>query len=463
MKQRFKRFFALATAVCCLCPCIAANVFAQETNIVRFDEVCNKQEVGSVPNGEITISVVPSKDTLNVGEEFYVDFILENNPGFSAYGFTVDYDSDVIVPVKGNTGEMDSISQVKYGNGKAAVDSDGINNGIDVSSDKKSFAYTNFLLNNGDVDVTSDNGILFRVNFKTVGNGTSKIDLSDRLGVVLCDDIGDNFIVYIKNASVSVSGGEDRTETTTASSNNNDSDDNNDDNRNTEITSDSESDTETTTESESKDEETQLQAESNTDSEETTKIKVNIPKDMSDAKNFNDTDEVPWAVQSINRLSSLGIINGVDDMTFNPKAYTYRADFVIVISRLLGLDTDASNTFSDVEDSAYYAKAVSMASSLDLVKGSGGMFMPKNNITRQDVMVILSRVLEKAGKANKSDENVLNGFSDREDISPYAVSAVSDLVGMGIVNGDNNGRLNPKGYINRAEMAVIINKVYDVL
>ena len=159
----------------------------------------------------------------------------------------------------------------------------------------------------------------------------------------------------------------------------------------------------------------------------------------------------------------MGIINGVDNVTFNPKAYTYRSDFVLVITRLLGLDGKGENTFSDVADSAYYADAVSLASKFDIVKGSDGKFMPRNNITRQDVMVILSRVLEKAGKLQKGDSSVLNGFGDSSNISNYAKNSVADLVSMGIVKGDNNNMINPKGYINRAEMAVLIDRVYDVL
>lgn len=461
MKQSIKRFFALATAVFCLCPYMnISNVLAESSGVVYFDENGDSSEVSGARDSAVTISVVPSKDSVNVGDDFYVDFIIKNNTGFAAFGFTVGFDTNIILPVKGNESEMDSVAQVTYAGGRAAVDTNGINSAIDISEYKKPFFYTNFLLEAGDIATTDDNGILFRVNFKAVGKGTANIELYDRLGTILCDNYGENIPTYVENASISVTAGSSDT-------------DENEDNTVTTETADKESTisdddinnmktTEDDTDSEDVTESTSNEVQTNKIDDENG-FKINLPKDMLQVKSFYDTEDVPWAEGSINKLSSLGIINGVADGIFNSKAYTYRADFVIVISRLLGLDADFDNTFSDVENSAYYAKAVSMASGIGIVKGSDGMFMPKNNITRQDVMVILSRVLDMAGKNNKASESVLRGFADKEDISPYAVSAVSDLVNLGIVNGDDNGRLNPKGFINRAEMAVIIDKVYDVL
>ena len=53
----------------------------------------------------------------------------------------------------------------------------------------------------------------------------------------------------------------------------------------------------------------------------------------------------------------------------------------------------------------------------------------------------------------------LNRFSDGSATSSYAQGSVAALVQAGVIQGDNNGRLNPKGSLTRAEMAVILHRV----
>lgn len=458
MKLSVKRITAFIAAICCGVS-FCFTVFGQDAGMLYFDEYGDQNSVSSIPSGAVKISVVPSKDKLNVGDEFYVDFVLENNPGFSAFGFTVAFDDTVIEPFKSDVGEASDAVEVKYNGNINAVSVDGINEAIDISEAKSPFVYTNFLYSGGDVGTSNDNGILFRVKFRAISSGTSEINLSDRLNVILSTFEGENILTYVQNASVTVEGQaaqktessdtEDNTETTTSKSDETETEE-----------------TETQDEIETE-EETEKIADDNNKKENTTvttnEFTIKLPTASLGAKEFTDMDGAVWAKDAVLRLSSLGIITGVDDNTFNPKANTSRADFVVVISRLLGLDADMENVFSDVDSGAYYEKAVSRANGFDLVQGFDGKFMPKNNITRQDAMVILSRILEKAGKAKDTDENVLNGFVDKNDISSYAVLPVARLVEAGVVNGDDNKRLNPKGFITRAEMAVIIDKVYDIL
>ena len=99
-----------------------------------------------------------------------------------------------------------------------------------------------------------------------------------------------------------------------------------------------------------------------------------------------------------------------------------------------------------------------------LVSGmSGEEFKPKANITRQEVAAILARILEKAGKLQKSNENLLNDFVDGDFVSPYAREYMSDLIGMKIVQGNDKKRLNPVEPITRAEVCVIVKRVYDLI
>ena len=475
MRLNLRKFFAAAVSLCISFSCfVCTNIFAGETDIVHYDTNAKVSTVNSVPDGATVVSVIPSKDSLSVGDDFYVDIILENNPGFAAYGFTINYDPSVIVPVKGNEDEMDSVSQVTYNGGIPAVLADQVNRGIDIGASSGKLFRGNILLRGSKILETRENGILFRVNFKAVGEGISYINYSDLQNVIFSNEKVEHFDVYIKNSEVTVGGGNkdslggpDNNADTNKDNSSDKNDDSNKDKSNDKNSNEDKSagnSNNSGKENENKEESASEDTKPDISKEETgSDFVINLPKNMSAPREFGDLASVSWAKESIIKLSSLGIINGVDDVTFSPKSYTYRADFVVVISRLLGLDGSAGNIFSDVDGSSYYAKAVSLANKFGIVQGSNGMFMPKGNITRQDAMVILSRVLEKAGKLKKADSSALNGFNDKASVSNYALSPMADLVGMGILNGDNNRNLNPKGFINRAEMAVVIDKIYDVL
>ena len=109
---------------------------------------------------------------------------------------------------------------------------------------------------------------------------------------------------------------------------------------------------------------------------------------------------------------------------------------------------------------AYYAQAVATAKRLGIVNGDGTNFMPNAQLTRQDAMVMIKNSLDAAGVSQPAPSaTVLSRFPDNGSISSYARSAVSVLVQMGAVNGDDKGMMNPRSYITRAEAAVILHYV----
>ena len=138
---------------------------------------------------------------------------------------------------------------------------------------------------------------------------------------------------------------------------------------------------------------------------------------------------------------------------------------MVIVKRFTGIEGEPKlDVYSDVDNTAYYAEAVGVVTRYGLVSGmSGEEFKPKANITRQEVAAILARILEKAGKLQKSNENLLNDFVDGDFVSPYAREYMSDLIGMKIVQGNDKKRLNPVEPITRAEVCVIVKRVYDLI
>jgi phage gp45-like len=95
-------------------------------------------------------------------------------------------------------------------------------------------------------------------------------------------------------------------------------------------------------------------------------------------------------------------------------------------------------------------------------KGFGDdLFMPEEEISRQDMMVLVDKALQLSGNklAAGVAEDVAN-FTDSADVAGYAVNSVATLVKGGVVKGSEN-MLNPKGRTTRAEVASILYNLYN--
>ena len=173
---------------------------------------------------------------------------------------------------------------------------------------------------------------------------------------------------------------------------------------------------------------------------------------------FVDLGSHAWAADAINALAEEGIIKGTSENTFSPANNITRADFAILLVRAFGLSSDNTENFADVEESDYYAKELAIARNTGIVNGIGdNEYAPRNTITRQDMMVIVYRAMQKLG-AELEIADV--EYVDFRDVADYAKDAVSALVGAGLVNG-KNGKIAPTDYTTRAEVAVLIKRILD--
>ena len=90
-----------------------------------------------------------------------------------------------------------------------------------------------------------------------------------------------------------------------------------------------------------------------------------------------------------------------------------------------------------------------------------GSFAPNSFITRQDMMILTKKALEsKLDTTLVGNTSVLDQFSDKNDISPYAVESLAAMVENNIVNGMGKG-IAPKSNTTRAQAATIISKVVN--
>jgi len=108
-----------------------------------------------------------------------------------------------------------------------------------------------------------------------------------------------------------------------------------------------------------------------------------------------------------------------------------------------------------------FAKEIAIGKDLGILKGVGDdKFLPFAEISRQDMMVIAARGmrLKKALDEGEPTE-FLQSFSDNALIADYAVADIAAMVRAGIVQGNADGTVNPKGNTTRAEAAVIMRRI----
>lgn len=179
-------------------------------------------------------------------------------------------------------------------------------------------------------------------------------------------------------------------------------------------------------------------------------------------KTFGDLGGAEWARKPVEVMASKGIISGTGKGTFSPAANITRADYLVLLIRTLGLMAEFDGNFDDVEPGAYYYEALGIAKKLGIAAGSGNnRFNPKESISRQDMMVLTARALEKFRGLKAVDANgLLDKYSDKGDIAGYAANSLATLVKEGLIKGSGD-RLNPRANATRAEAAVFLYRIYN--
>ncbi len=183
----------------------------------------------------------------------------------------------------------------------------------------------------------------------------------------------------------------------------------------------------------------------------------------STTETFTDLANHAWAKDAIYTLKNKGIISGISDTEFAPANNIKRGDFILILTRMLGVNNEFTENFADVPESAYYYRAIGSAKAAGIAQGSGENFMPENSITRQDLITLAYRAFLAKGYITETDDTAsLDAFADKDDISDYAGTAMASMVKAGIIQG-SNGNVNPKGSATRAEVAVMCARLCELM
>ena len=183
---------------------------------------------------------------------------------------------------------------------------------------------------------------------------------------------------------------------------------------------------------------------------------------VDNAKRFIDVTEDVWYDPSVDFVSGRELFKGVSENEFAPYRPMNRAMLATVLFRLEGAAAKGKNPFDDVPEGTWYTDAVIWANENGIVTGTDRGFEPDLNVTREQIATMIFRYVKLRGIATDIRGD-LSIFADGDQVSDWAAEAMAWAVGVGLFRGNELGELNPKGDATRAEVAVLIERLVNLI
>ena len=173
---------------------------------------------------------------------------------------------------------------------------------------------------------------------------------------------------------------------------------------------------------------------------------------------FTDvTEGDDWFYDAVAYVYENGIMAGTGETTFEPYMELDRAMAAQLFYNLEGKPVvTGDSTFTDVTSGHWAVDAITWAAQNDIVAGiGGGLYDPDSNVTREQFAVMLYKYARFKGY-DLTATGDLTQFPDAGSISSWAETALSWANGKGLINGHENGTIDPKGSTIRAQAASIM-------
>jgi len=180
--------------------------------------------------------------------------------------------------------------------------------------------------------------------------------------------------------------------------------------------------------------------------------------EVKTAETFKDVPVGAWFHDAVMAAYNAGIINGRGNGIFDPYGNVTRAEFATMMAKAKGFDTktEITNPFSDMKGyNSAMSNAVAWCAQQGYISGYGDTtFRPGQTITRQEMAVMLAKVLEL-----DVEKGSVTSFADDAKIGNWAKPAVKACNEAKIIVGEGNNTFNPQGKTIRAAAAMVSMKV----
>lgn len=173
-----------------------------------------------------------------------------------------------------------------------------------------------------------------------------------------------------------------------------------------------------------------------------------VPTQSLAAVQFNDvTDRTQNGI--LEKLVAEGLVSGTSAKTFTPNRKVTRGEMAVFLNRAFDLKAvRPAGTFKDVPKTHKYYSAIQSLYRADIINGAEGKFMPSNPVTREQIAIVFTRLL------NLNVEQTTK-FKDvpKTHVSNMFVGA---LVAKGITSGYTDGTFKPKTHVTRMQFSTFL-------
>ena len=144
------------------------------------------------------------------------------------------------------------------------------------------------------------------------------------------------------------------------------------------------------------------------------------------SNSLSDVSRGQWFNHAISTLSSMGIVKGNPDGTFDPDAPITRAEFAAIAARFDDKDTNTTSNFSDI--ASHWAKdEIGVAANKGWINGyPDSTFRPDQYITRAEAMTLVNRVLNRLPEKSEDLLDDMIKWPDNADASVWYYLAVQE-------------------------------------
>ena len=144
------------------------------------------------------------------------------------------------------------------------------------------------------------------------------------------------------------------------------------------------------------------------------------------SNSLSDVSRGQWFNHAISTLSSMGIVKGNPDGTFDPDAPITRAEFAAIAARFDDKDTNTTSNFSDI--ASHWAKdEIGVAANKGWINGyPDSTFRPNQYITRAEAMTLVNRVLNRLPEKSEDLLDDMIKWPDNADASVWYYLAVQE-------------------------------------
>lgn len=194
-------------------------------------------------------------------------------------------------------------------------------------------------------------------------------------------------------------------------------------------------------------------------------VAITVKFEVQGSSYYDDVRTDAWYYNAVTFVTDRGYFNGVSEMLFAPYIDMNRAMFVTVLGRMANVDTSKymGLAFSDLEAGMYYVPYVKWANENGIVLGrSDTIFDPEASITREEMAAIMYRYCAYIGMdMTPKNTMFMERYTDRNEISDWAVTYVEWAVGCGLMRGMTDHTIDPLEHASRAQVAQVIMNFCD--